>query len=57
MTGPPGGFSGPPPGGGMNGPPSGGGMGGPPSGMRPPMDGLSEKKTIKTNFKLHINVP
>ncbi|MDP2384884.1 MAG: hypothetical protein Q8M29_00810 [Bacteroidota bacterium] len=53
-SGPPGGFSGPPPGGNT---PSGGGMGGPPSGMRPPMDGLSEKKTVKANFKLHINVP
>lgn len=50
---PPAGFDGPPPGdmGGM--PP--GGMGGP--GMGPPMDGMTQKKTIKTNFKLNVDVP
>lgn len=51
---PPAGFEGLPPGGDMGGTPPGG-MGGP--GMRPPMDGLTQKKTIKTNFKLHIDVP
>ncbi|HEY1039882.1 MAG TPA: hypothetical protein VGF30_10780 [Bacteroidia bacterium] len=53
-SGAPGGFNGPPDGN-MGGPPSGSGMGGPPSGMRPPMEGLSEKKTVKANFKLHVN--